>query len=109
MNLQPLTLAELDTLESDISAERARRAGHPLNITSRDIDRPCPSYGWLLDVTWAVSDLSYVDWYPTEDAARAALHQLAAGTACVEGDTVDLTSPGCHYSGASIRPVVRPS
>ena len=63
-----------------------------------------PSYGATLMVNWAVHDQSCEEWYPTEKAAMAALHAVAASHGrTVVGRTVNLTSHNCHESIARVR------
>jgi hypothetical protein len=104
-SLTHLSLEELAQLETDIDAERHRRRGTPLRVWDRDGERPYPSGGAILHVQWAVADHSYSDWYPTLEAANAALEIIAAGhERLVErrdrGYYVDLTLSGCHGSSA---------
>jgi hypothetical protein len=91
-------------LETDIDAERQRSVG-PLRIWDREVDRPCPSGGAILHVRWAVGGYSYDEWYPTIQAANAALEILAAKNGRQVdrsnlGYSVDLTLSGCHSSSA---------
>ena len=55
----------------------------------------------MLYVEMAVEDASYVEWYPSVDAAKAAL-AMVAGDSRVErgGAYVDLTVAGCSRSEA---------
>lgn len=72
--------------------------------TGREGDiQPTPSTGALLRVDWAVSDRSYMDWYPTVEQARAALATLAAQYDRVAyNDYLDLTAPGGVDSSARV-------
>jgi hypothetical protein len=108
-DLTKLTLDELSTLEASIAGERSRRSGEPLEIYSRCVQHASPpAGGYCLHVRWAVEDQSYVDWYPTLEAATAAIEALAKSEGRVvdyrEGylPSVDLTVPGCHPSSAWI-------
>jgi hypothetical protein len=107
--LDRMSVAELGELDALIVAARARRAGEPIEIYSRCVQHASPpAGGYCLHVRWAISDQSYVDWYPTLEAATAAIEALAKREGRVvdkrEGywPSVDLTCPGCHPSRAWI-------
>lgn len=92
---------------SALEAELVTLSGEPLLIwTGRDGDvADCPEWGATLTVLWAVEDHSYCEWYPTTEAAKAALLRVARsnGTTPSEGGfSVDLTVPGCHSSRAYV-------
>lgn len=58
-----------------------------------------------MGVYWAVSDQSVERWYPTEEAARAALQSLALSEGRVareDGMYVDLTAYNYHTSYARV-------
>lgn len=83
----------------------ASAAGTGITVKDRFVDESIPDGGALLHVEWAVSDLSYVEWYPSTSQAVAALESLAVahGRKIEPGKAppqVDLTAPGCHESAA---------
>jgi hypothetical protein len=95
--------SEITKLESELAA----LAGEPLLIwDGRNGDvRDCPPGGARLYVSWAINDRSYEEWYPTTEAAKAALLKLAHANGRVPDDQgmhVDLTAPGCHSSSARV-------
>lgn len=93
--------AEIARLEGELASIR----GEPLSIRSRGGDRDAPPGGALLEVSWATEDHSYVEWYATMEAAKAALLMLSRreGRAPeVDGLSVDLTARGCLPSSARI-------
>jgi hypothetical protein len=104
VDLKEMSLDELTQLEAAIYGERARRAGKAVIVRDRNGRHPCPAGGALLAVDWAVSDQSYLAWYPTRAAARAALAALAASEGRVpeSPDYVDLTYDGCLPSTAEV-------
>jgi hypothetical protein len=113
--LTQLSLDELTKLEASIAGERARRAGEPLEIYSRGVQHASPpAGGFCLHVRWAISDQSYVDWYPTLEAATAAIESLAKSEGRVvdhrDGHfpSVDLTVPGCISSDAWVQEGLHP-
>jgi hypothetical protein len=109
-DLTKLTLDELSELEASIAGERSRRSGEPLEIWNGREGQIAtrPPGGFILKCSWAIEDQSYADWYPTEEAAIAALEALAKSERRVvtrrEGywPSVDLTAPGCYPSRAWI-------
>ncbi len=106
MKYQEMSTAELRSILAEINGELTRRANGSIPIWDGRNGQVgvAPSGGALLEVEWAVKDQSYQDWYPSEDAALAALHILAAshGRVPVNGQ-VDLTARGCHASYAVVR------
>ena len=103
-----LSSDELNRLESAIHARRAVLAGTGLTIwTQQDgTVEDCPDYGAVLSCRWAHSDQDDDVWYPTVEAALAALDAIARGHGRLRapGDVfVDLTSPGCHSSEAWVQ------
>lgn len=104
------TLGFLPTTE-EIRAQLATLEGQLYVLSGKGLEiyrgpdkiRDIPPGGALLDVSWAVSDQSYQEWYPTTEAAKAALLALARKEGCTPSDNglyVDLTSPGCQPSSA---------
>lgn len=88
-----------------LEGELAAIEGKPLRLYDGHYGQvhDTPQGGAILHVQWAISDQSYEDWYPTTEAAKAALLRLArdCGTAPdATGFHVDLTAPGCHQSSA---------
>jgi hypothetical protein len=106
MDLSHMTLDELDELETEIAAERTRRAGESLVVcTSDGVDvHTIPDGGALLEVRFCTDRSASLEWFPTIGAARAALAALARahGRVVDNYDSVDLTAPGCFESWARI-------
>lgn len=101
INLDSLTVSELEQLHVDTRAALSARAGHGLVIEGRDTYLPSPSEGALLHEEWAASDHSQVTWYQSRDAAMAALTLLAIEhDRSVDVNRVDLTGDGCLPSSA---------
>lgn len=90
------------------NGQLAEFAGVPLVIEQRGEHlNDIPAGGALLEVSWAVANQSYTEWYPSVEAAKAALLKLARseGRAPAEdGMYVDLTASGCHSSSAWVVP-----
>lgn len=105
MNLENITIEQLSELETAIDAERARRAGSGLAIRTdagEEVRDPPPG-GALLTMYFCTDRSESIDWYPTVDAAMAALSRLArAHGRKVDGHFVDLTVPGCYQSYARV-------
>lgn len=101
------TVEEIRSEIAKLTGELAALEGTAIHIwdgTAGDL-QDAPPGGALLHVSWAVSDHSYTMWYPTLEGAKAALLRLARENGCVpnkSGIHVDLTSPGCHSSSATI-------
>lgn len=96
---------------AQLEAHLAIIAGEPLPVyRNGDLCNDTPDHGFLLEVSWAVSDASYTDWYASIEGAKAALLRLARQEGAVpssSGLSVDLTSPGCHSSRAWINGIDR--
>jgi len=112
VNTADTTFATVESIRSQITeleGQLSTLAGEGLPIWSgRDggiYFQDMPTGGATLTVEWAVSDHSYEDWYPTTEAAKAALLELArANFRAVNenGFEADLTAPGCHDSRAYV-------
>jgi hypothetical protein len=109
MDLKKMTVDELHTLNADVWAELNIRQGTLYYVLVYEMYRKCPSHGWLLDVRFAVEESSYIEWHPTEKAARDRLRALAIeenGIAPSDDvGLVDMTLDGCPPSTARIYPV----
>lgn len=90
----------------EIDARLAQLAGEPLVLESCGYEYGDPPVGGAtLSVDWAVTNKSYVEWYPTAEAARAALLALAREYGCrprEDGWYVDLTALNCDHSSAHV-------
>jgi hypothetical protein len=106
--LSSMSLDGLSALEAEIAGERARRAGTGIEIRNgRDGDvADAPDGGAVLRVRWAVEEQSTDTWYPSSEAAEAALIALARAHGRVPSRNsdgrfaVDLTCNGCCTSNA---------
>jgi hypothetical protein len=90
-----------------LEGELATLAGKPLQIWNREVGdlHDQPPGGATLTCEWANSQYDSAEWFPTTEAAKAALLQLARQKGCVpdeDGFRVDLTHPGCHGSSAYV-------
>jgi hypothetical protein len=104
-NLSTLSLEELGRLDAAIAGELAARADRSLTIRTSDgeyVQSP-PAGGALLHIYFCTDPTASIDWYPSVNAARAALAALGkARHRAVDGDYLDLTVAGCHPSYAKI-------
>lgn len=101
------TAEEIRSEIANLKGELAALAGEGLEVWN-GLDggvADTPEGGATLTVEWAISDRSYMAWYPTTEAAKAALLKVAADNHCVPSDDgfyVDLTAQGCHSSKAYV-------
>jgi hypothetical protein len=97
---------ELRMLRVAIDGELARRAGTGLVVTEGGrYVADVPPGGAMLHVSWCTSDGPDETWFPSVDAARAALVRLADEShraVSVVGLSVDLTPQGCVESSACV-------
>jgi hypothetical protein len=105
MNLSALSLEELTQLDAAIAGELSVRSGTSLTIRTSDgeyVQSP-PAGGAFLHIYFCTDQSESIDWYPSVDAARAALVRLgkAHHRAC-EGDYLNLSTAGCYPSWAQI-------
>jgi hypothetical protein len=102
----------VDTIRAEIAAlrgELAELSGEPIETWNgiADYIADPPPGGAFLDFRiagdWVNSQYSYQKWYPSVEAAKAALLKLAQREGRVpdrDGFHVDLTAPGCQTSQA---------
>lgn len=101
------TAEEIRSEIANLKGELAALAGEGLEVWN-GLDggvADTPEGGATLTVEWAISDRSYTAWYPTTEAAKAALLKVAADNHCVPSDDgfyVGLTAQGCHSSKAYV-------
>jgi hypothetical protein len=102
-DIRGMSATKLKQLSAEIKGELVRRSGEGLLVEDRGGEWRCdtPAGGALLVVDWAVHERSYKKWYPSLEAAEAALISLIGDTPLQDGKLyADLTAPGCNTSAA---------
>lgn len=85
--------AEISRLEADLSC----LSGEPLDLEYHDL----PEGGAILEYAPAVSEYGFQHWYPTLQAAKAALLKMARDSGTVpdsDGLHADMSPPAAQYS-----------
>jgi len=109
MNLNTLSLDDLYALKIALEGEFARRAGKSVTISRgcEDFERP-PGGAILYDRPAIGGDRNSAEWYPTIEAANAALIAMAGGRVIDDrndgGKSLDYTANGCQESRAWTTP-----
>lgn len=108
MDLTKMSTDELNDLQAALKGELARRSGKPVLIAQGEEEYECPPGGAILFDRPAIGgDRNRDEWYPTLDAANAALLEMAAGRLVTRradgGLYLDYTVNGCRESRAWVR------